>query len=557
MLVVKENMRNNPTLRRLSVLAILTFTIAGGIFANSFSAAASSHREAPLIAADPLADGTDMYAFVAPDDATRVVLIADYVPVQLPAGGPNFYRFGDDISYDINVDNVGDAQKHVVFRYTFTTTTNNPNTFLYNTGPITYNSGTGAYNNWNRPQTYTLQMSTNGGGTFTTLGSGLKTPPSAVGAVSEPDYHSLATAAIATNVNGTGITSFAGQREDPFFVDLGHIFDLLSVNPAGGTDFLKGINVGSLVLSVPKTLLEGPNNDHVIGVWTTSSRNSTSVLAPGTKTESGGLVQVSRLGNPLVNEVVIPLARKDIFNSSSPAGDAATFLNDVLNSKLATYIAALGIDAQAPATGRTDLATVFLSGVPGINEPASIKAGTGQASEELRLNMSIASSNVNPNSVNRMGVLGGELDGFPNGRRLADDVVDIEIQAVDGILCQPGGALTGAATPFGTIAQCRTTAVNPALGDGVNANDVPFQCVFPYVGDPFPPTGTRSTFTGCVAAAVATPTPSPPVVPNTGAGSLRNGNPSGLVVPEAILALLVLGLGALVGIPAYRRRQRR
>lgn len=550
-------MRNSVVLRRLSALTIVAFTVAGGIVATGLPAGASSHREAPLIAADPLADGTDMYAFVAPDDSTKVVLIANYVPVQLPAGGPNFYKFGDDVTYDINVDNVGDAQKHVVFRFTFTTTTNNPNTFLYNTGPITYNAGTGTYNNWNRPQTYTLQMSSDGGASFTTLATGLKTPPSAVGAVSEPDYHSLATAAIATNVNGTGITSFAGQREDPFFVDLGHIFDLLSVNPAGGTDFLKGINVGSLVLSIPKTLLEGPNGDHIIGVWTTSSRSTTTVLAPGTKTSSGPPVQVSRLGNPLVNEVVIPLARKDQFNGSAPAGDGAAFAADVLNSKLATYFVALGIDAQAPTTGRTDLATVFLSGVPGINEPSSIRTGSGGvASEQLRLNMSIASSNVNPNLVNRMGVLGGELDGFPNGRRLADDIVDIEIQAVDGILCQPGGALTGATTPFGVIAQCRTTAVNPALGDGVNANDVPFQCVFPYVSDPFPPTGARSAFTGCVGAAVI-PAPTPPTVPNTGTGGLHPTGTTTLMAGEGLaVAAAVLGLGVFLGIPAYRRRRK-
>ena len=525
--------------------AMLTL-VATAMVLTTLPAAASSHREAPLIMGDPLADNTDVYAFVAPDDSTRTVLVANYIPFETPAGGPNFYRFGDDVLYDIHVDNVGDAKDHLIFRYQFKTTTVNPNTFLYNTGPITFN-GTG-YTNWNRPQTYNLSFSRDGGASFSVIGSNLLTPPSAVGAVSTPNYEQLSQAAIATNVGGLGIKSFAGQRDDPFFVDLGRVFDLLSVNPAGGTDYVAGLDVNSLVLSVPSSLLKGPN-DNVIGVWATASRNSTTVLTPGAKTESGTAVQVSRLGHPLVNEVVIPLGKKDTFNSSQPSGDGQ-FASFVLNPELARLLVALGIDANAPTTNRTDLATVFLSGVPGLNQPAALTAGT--VSEQLRLNMAIAPSTNNPNTVNRMGVLGGQVDGFPNGRRLADDVVDIEIQAVAGVLCQPGGALTGATTVFGTIAQCRASAVNPALGDGVNANDAAFECVFPYVAEPWPGTGARSTFTGCTAAPNPTPTPTPTPIGLPQTGRPHVGPGGSIPAGSMLLALLALTIG---GSAAWGARQ--
>ncbi|GAC1656572.1 MAG: DUF4331 domain-containing protein [Candidatus Dormibacteraceae bacterium] len=468
-------------------------------------ASASSHREAPLIAEDPVADNTDVYAFVSPDAQTTVTLIANFSPFQAGGAGPNYYKFGDDVTYDINVDNIGDGLKHIVFRYKFTTTTVDSTTFLYNTGPIGISGGVNsAYTNWNRPQTYTLTESTDGGVTFpTTIGTNLLTPPVAVGATSTPNYHALAANAIYSGLPG-GIKSFAGQRDDPFFVDLGRIFDLLSVNPAGGTDFVAGLNVSSIAIQVPKATLHNPitATDNVIGVWATASRNTTTVLGPGTTTGSGPLVQVSRLGNPLVNEVVIPLGKKNTFNGSQPIGDTQFFPN-VDTSELAGLFKALNIDPNAPVSNRHDLDTVFLTGVPGLNKPAA--AGGNVPSEEIRLNMSIAPSTTNPNTVNRMGVLGGQTDGFPNGRRLADDVVDIELQAVDGILCQTGGALVGAPdafnpTPGSTIPVCRTVPVNPAFGDGVNANDTQFLCQFPYVSDPWPGTGARPTgtaVTGC------------------------------------------------------------
>jgi len=296
----------------------------------------------------------------------------------------------------------------------------------------------------------------------------------------------LANAAIKTGIalpGGGTLTTFAGQRDDPFFVDLGRTFDLLGVNPAGGTDFVGGLSVNSLVLQVPKSFLQGTNGP-VIGVWSTSSRETVTVLdGNGGKTGNGIYTQVSRLGMPLVNEAVVPLGLKDQFNATeiTPTSDGG-FLPLVTDPELARLFVALKVDTDTPTTNRQDLVAVFLKGVPGINQPPGVTA-----SEMLRLNTSTPPSTTDPNTVNRMGVLGGQLDGFPNGRRLADDVADIELQAIAGILCQPGGALTP------VVGQCRNTKVNTALGDGVTGNDLPFQTVFPYLANPRPPYGDGST----------------------------------------------------------------
>jgi len=412
--------------------------------------------------------------------------VANYVPFQAPAGGPNFYRFGDDVGYDIHVDNVGDGNDHIVFHYQFTTSTVNGNTFLYNVGPISYNSGTNSYTNWNRPQTYSLTESINGGAPVS-LGSGLLTPPDNVGPRSTgtaSNYHNnlVAPALAAITPVGQPANSgktFAGQRAEEFFADLGGIFDLLGVAQpfgAAGEDYLKGLNVNSIVLQVPIAALAGPNGDNIIGVWATASRPTlTTVNGDGTRTRTGAPVQVSRLGNPLVNEVVVPLAFKDKFNSAPPSQDVANgFGAPVQTSELAGLLNLL-YGAGAPTTNRTDLVTTFLTGIPGINKPAA--AGGNQPAEELRLNMSTAVSHVNPNTGNRLGVLGGDGDGFPNGRRIGDDVVDIALQAVDGILCQAGG-------PLDTNCRAGNGSVPAALGDGVNAPQVPIQLNFPYMGDP-------------------------------------------------------------------------
>ena len=454
--------------------AVLTL-MATFILAAGGSVFASSHREAPLTSGDPKVDATDLYAFVSPDDANTVTLIANYIPFEEPAGGPNFYGFDDKALYEIKVDNNGDAKPDVTYQFTFKTQVQNPNTFLYNTGPI----GSLTDANFNVRQTYTLTKVV--GSVSTVIGTDLPVAPANIGPKSTADYAALQAMAIKT-IDKTKV--FVGQSEDPFFVDLGGLFDLLTIrklpgNAGGGVDGLKGYNVHSLALQVPITdlmingvrPLSAADGNSVIGVWTTASRHATRVLSvnPAQNTETGNWVQVSRLGAPLVNEVVVPVGAKDLWNSSNPVDDAQ-FANGVANPELGVLLKALYNIAVPPqgafgtANQRDDLETIFLTGIPGLTKPAS-----GVPTEELRLNVNIAPT-AKPN---RMGVLGGDNQGYPNGRRLADDVVDISIQAVAGAaypLFHPGF------TPDPLAGK---------LGDGVDANDAKFRSSFPYLALPF------------------------------------------------------------------------
>jgi hypothetical protein len=426
---------------------------------------ASSHREAPLISQDPVADATDLYAFVSPDAPDTVTLVAAYYPMQDPAGFPNYYRFGDDVAYRINIDNNGDAIEDIFYQWEFDSEIVNPNSFLYNSGPIDSLES----ENLNIRQTYTL--SEGRGGVLTEIASGLMTPPVNIGPKSTPDYEALADAAIAEV--GDGLKVFAGQRDDPFWVDLGGVGDLLTIrqlpgNAGGGVDDLAGLNVQALVIQVPIEQLttsgavpaSAEAADAVIGVWTTALRPSTLVYSPGAQTASGNHVQVSRLGMPLVNEVVAPLGAKDLFNSSHPGNDAQ-FLGAVTDPELAKLLNLLYGDAlvAVPESGRDDLVTVFLTGVPGLNQPANVTP-----SEMLRLNVAIPPSETE----NPLGVIGGDNAGFPNGRRLGDEVVDIELRVAAGFL----------------LGEEFQNGANGLLGDGVPANDVPFLTAFPYVGTP-------------------------------------------------------------------------
>jgi hypothetical protein len=470
--------------RWVRALALATGFCALAIGATTPAPAlASSHREAPLIAEDPLADPTDVYAFRSPDKQDTVTFVANFVPFQQPAGGPNFYRFGDDVLYQIHVDNVGDGRPHITFNYRFTTKTNNPNTFLYDNvppvGPITCSGHT--YRNWNRPQSYTLSVSRDGYGDDV-IARDLITPPSQVGPKVTPNYDRLAACATYNSLPG-GISSFAGQRDDPFYADLGRIFDLIDVGSTPHVDYLAGLNVNSIVLRVPIQTLQGPNpNDHVIGVWATTSRQQLTLrTSDGAKRSFGAWTQVGRLGNPLVNEVVIPLGKKDRFNASRPQDDGQ-FLSFVKRPELSTYLNAL-FDKDVPVNvDRPDLVTTFLTGIKAIgNQPARVSA-----SEQLRLNMATPVTHTNPNEVNRLGALGEFLsgkapEGYPNGRRLGDDAVDISVLAVAGVLCQPSTAAT-----LG-FQQCRNSNVNLGLGDGVDRNDKRFLAAFPYVALPTSP----------------------------------------------------------------------
>jgi hypothetical protein len=451
---------------------------------------ASSHREAPLISQDPAADNTDLYAFVSPDDpateadeSKKVTIIANFVPLEQPAGGPNFASFGDDVRYAIKVDNTGDGAEDITYRFRFNTKTRNPNTFLYNTGPIDSLSDS----DWNRPQTYDLTRVENG--TSTVLGSGLKTPPASIGPRSTPHYENLAAAAV--NSLPGGIKVFAGQRDDPFFVDLGSIFDLAGLRPLNtlhdiplpaedGVDGVSGYNAHTIAIQVPITKLTrnhamptGPSDPKaVIGVYSSTERRQVRILeTDGTPKQVDGWVQVSRLGEPLINEVIIPLGKKDLWNATEPEDDSQ-FLSRYTNPEIVGIANAL-YDAldDAPTSDRGDLVAVLLTGVPGLNFTGSTKA------DLLRLNVAIPPSS----SPSRLGVLDGDFAGFPNGRRLADDVVDIELRALE---CSYGAAAS-LVESFGFCDGNAHRTPNNLITDGVDANERMFSPVFPYVATPF------------------------------------------------------------------------
>ena len=469
--------------RVLAGVAAAATGVSGLALLGPVTTNASSHREAPYTADDPRADNTDVYAFVSPDDPNSVTMVANWWPFEEPNGGPNFYRFDDGARYDINIDNNGDAVADVVYRWTFTSNYRNEDTFLYNTGVVTSLDDP----DLNFRQTYDLQV-IRGGAAPVMLLDNAPVAPSNVGPASMPDYMTLRNqAVVGTPAGSAGASkSFAGQADDPFFLDL-RIFDLLYGADFSevGNDTLNGYNVQSIALQVPKAELALNGNatgNPVVGVWSTTSRQSTQVFEPdGTTTSSGDFVQVSRLGNPLVNEVVIPVGLKDEFNASRPAGDAR-FLEFVTKPLVPPLVEAIyGI--PAPPTPRNDLVEVFLTGV--CNEapcPQTIgdvelnslllnaDVTTIAPAEMLRLNMSIAPTQ----RPERLGVLAGDLAGFPNGRRLTDDVVDIELQVLEGeLIGRPND-----------------------LGDAVSSNDLPFARTFPYVALPHNSAVNQSQFNG-------------------------------------------------------------
>ena len=434
-------------------------------------ALASSHSEAPGTAADRLADDTDLYAWVAPDAPDAVTIVGNWVPLIEPNSGPNFVSFSDEVRYYVNIDNVGDAKDHIRFEFEFTTERQNGNTFLYNTGVVTSLDDP----DLNVRQFYKLTRIDDG--VETVLIDKAQVAPQNVGPKSMPNYAALAQAAVQTLPDGTKI--FVGPRDDPFFVDLSSIFDLLTIrrvpgDRGKGVDDLAGFNVMIIAIQIPKNELTAGSrqgapiavsaDNSVIGIYDSTERPTTRTLnADGTVTFSGDEVQVSRLGQPLVNEVVIPLKDKDKFNATKPTGDGV-FAPYVVDPELPKLFNALyGI--PVPTTPRNDLVTVFLTGIPGLNKPANPNQ---VACEMLRLNMSIAPAA----SPSRLGVLAGDVAGFPNGRRLTDDVVDIEERAAAG-----GYALTPAFN----------AAPANQLGDGVDVNDVPLLPYFPYAALPHNP----------------------------------------------------------------------
>ncbi|HYY07950.1 MAG TPA: DUF4331 domain-containing protein [Actinomycetota bacterium] len=446
--------------RRAAALAV-TGALAVAAFAGlgPVASTASSHREAPLVSADPPIDATDLYAFVPSDAPNSVALIGSWIPFEEPAGGPNFYLWAEKTNYDINIDNDGDARPDVIYRWRFTTHHRNPDSFIYNNGPVTSLGDT----NLLIYQTYDLTRIK--GDDSTKLIDDAKVVPSNVGAASMPGYNANLFDAGVRAVNN--IRSWVGQSDDAFFLDL-RVFDLLYGGDfsEAGDDTLDGFNVNTMALRVPMSQLRGPN-DGVIGVWTTASRPSVRVQgANGSISWRGDNVQVSRLGMPLVNEVVVPVGSKDFFNGSKPRNDAV-FLPKVNDPELPHLISAVysGVFPKVPDTDpgtagvqRSDLVKVFLTGLPGLNKPTGVRPA-----EMLRLNMDIAPCT---SSCSTLGAVGGDTAGFPNGRRLTDDVIDIALRVVMGVLI-PG---------HDTDAD--------GLSDGVGANDVAFNASFPYVAYP-------------------------------------------------------------------------
>ena len=443
----------------------------------------SSHREAPEISKDPVADSADLYAFRSPDQPDTVTLIADYVPLQSPASGPNFYEFGDDVLYQIHISHSGHSAADIVYSFQFTTQVRNPNTFLYNVGPIASLDDA----NWVRRQTYTVSRKDAKG--TVVLGSNLTCPPVNIGPRSTPDYAALAASAI-HDIPGYGKV-FAGQRRDPFFVDLGSIFDLGALRPfqslhllapkkdEAGRDSLAQSNVHSIALQVPIKDVTGgyagtdaTNPKAVIGVWTTASRRKSRVFdeRKGVFVQVGPWVQVSRLGNPLVNELVIPMASKDLWNKRSPLTDK-NYLKYYQRPELAGLLPVLypGVFPKLAAVtaDRADLVATLLTGLPdGVVAPGLATFTGTTPMDKLRLNVATPVTAT----PNKMGPLGGDLAGYPNGRRLGDDVVAISLQAVAGALY---GAIDKTFTP---------DAAATAIKDGTSAPAG--LATFPYVPAP-------------------------------------------------------------------------
>jgi hypothetical protein len=451
----------------LGVVAALAAAACVASLAPAVSQA-SSHREAPLVAGEPQLDNTDVYAFVSPDAPNTVTMIANWVPFEEPNGGPNFYPFATDAAYDINIDNDGDARADLIYRWTFTDNYRSRNTFLYNTGVVTSLDDP----DLNYLQTYRLEAITESGSAV--LVNNGRVAPSRVGPASMPNYGALADSAI-TSLPGGGRT-FAGQADDPFFLDL-RIFDLFYGGDFSevGQDTVRGYNTNTLAIQVPKSVLAlrgDAARNPVVGIWSTTSRQRIEVVdTQNNRTRYGGWQQVSRLGMPLVNEVVIPVGRKDEFNATAPRNDSR-FLQFVTNPEVPRRVEAI-YRIPAPATPRLDLVEVFLTGLCRACGPVQVDLNSQRLnrdvdpaqfvpSEQLRLNMSVPPSAA----PNRLGVLRGDNAGFPNGRRLADDVLDVTLQVAEGVLLP------------------NHPAAVDGLSDAVDANALAFRATFPYVALP-------------------------------------------------------------------------
>lgn len=452
----------------------------------------SSHREAPEISKDPVADNTDVYAFVSPDRPDTVTLIANYIPLEGPDGGPNFYEFGTDVRYEIHVDNNGDGIADLTYRFEFQVDVQNPNSFLYNTGPITALNSP----NFNRRQFYAVSRVDKNGNARVLAGK-LACPPCNVGPRSTPNYAGLAAQAVYDLPDG--IKVFAGQRLEGFYVDLGAIFDLGDLRPfqnlhliptasAAGVDATKNVNVHTMALQVPITQLTKNGskpkdvNDPaaVIGVYASASRRKVNISWDNNQQlQVGPFEQVSRLGNPLFNEVIVPMSKKDLWNASSPHDDR-NFAQYVQHPELAQLLPVLypGVfpHLKAYTKARADLAAILLTGIPAGIIPGFQNYTSSTQADLLRLNVAIAPAS----KPSALGVLGSDLAGFPNGRRVFDDVVTIELRAVAGVTIplvdktyEPDGAASQVTDGLTPDLQTRYIDHFPYLGTPRSGYDVP------------------------------------------------------------------------------------
>ena len=560
---------------------------------STFKGFASSHREAPLISNDPLADNTDLYAFRSPDDSSKITIIACYIPMQIPDGGPNYYSFGENIHYDIHINNgstSGLAQDNIIYRFTFTKTNEDPTTF--------FNIRLGKQN---LKTTYTLSKSTNGGVTFTNIVTNGVVPPPNIGPRSigcaaglGTDYGTLFSNA--TMTASTGEKVFAGPTDDPFFVDLGGIFDLGNAPRQGGgtpQDALTHLNVSSLVLQIPIASLSkfglpvtAAQNildaNYVIGVWASASRQQVTTLnGNGTVISSGNWVQVSRIGMPLTNEAVIPIGMKDLWNSMTPYQDLdsiATFGPYFYQPELSLYMDSAHYSAAVPAFAplqiqrrslqaygfgndqmglyaltqgsqvgligtafdpttyqslllpnnhsprSVDIWPIFNTGVPNLvpYQLATGKAGNPLAAgkpfinnflptggDMLRLNMAVPATPRNSADFSSEGLIQAavlgltdarfngstalqaipNMDGFPNGRRLEDDVTRIELQTVGGAVLAAVGLWFDDYTAGGPNPVTPALLAHLTYSTGITHNDTTFRTSFPYLQTPWGGTG--------------------------------------------------------------------
>jgi hypothetical protein len=443
----------------------------------------SSHREAPEVSKDPVVDNTDTYAFVSPDSPNTVTIITNYIPAEVPAGGPTFYEFGNDVLYKIHIDNDGDGHADIVYEFSFETDIVNKNTFLYNTGPIKSLTDP----NWSKRQLYSVTRKDKKGGKA--MATGLSCPPCNIGPRSTPNYATLEKEAIHSLAGGHKV--FAGQRNDPFFVDIGSIFDLADLRPIEelhviptpatlGVDTLETVNCHTIAIQVPisELTVDGsvPTNvmssKAVLGVWGSASRRKVRIDSGHGVSEAGPWVQVSRLGNPLVNEVLIPMAEKDAWNAVHPSEEKA-FLKSFQRPELSNLLPVL-YPKQFPKleafTGtREDIVAILGTGLPaGIVPGFQNASNKGVFADMLRLNVAVPPAK----EPNPLGVVGKDLAGFPNGRRVTDDVTNIELKA-----------LAGATIPLVN----KSFVPDAAVGDveqGITPLATRTQATFPYAATP-------------------------------------------------------------------------